>query len=101
MIGQTVYEFIDDIISCGGPEKEFVFRNKYYFLETIFDEQAGKYKLQIDEYDNSDQQEKRFVRSYCYYGNNFFECEQRFEADKVFDGKSIYDAEQDIEVLFG
>ena len=34
MKGNTISEFINDLYSCGGPEKEFTFRGKRYFLET-------------------------------------------------------------------
>ena len=28
MIGNTLSEFVDDILTMGGPEKEFLFRGK-------------------------------------------------------------------------
>lgn len=31
----------------------------------------------------------------------FAECVESFEKAKIFDGKTIYEAEKDIEVLFG
>ena len=34
-------------------------------------------------------------------GKSFAECAKQFEEAKIFDGKTIYEAEQDIEVLYG
>ena len=33
MIGNTLSEFVDDILTMGGPEKEFLFRGKKYILQ--------------------------------------------------------------------
>ena len=33
MKGNTLAEFMDDLCTMGGPEKEFVFRGKKYFME--------------------------------------------------------------------
>ena len=33
MIGNTLSEFVDDILTMGGPEKEFLFRGKKYMLQ--------------------------------------------------------------------
>ena len=38
MKGSTLAEFINDLRTMGGPEKEFTFRDKRYFLETTFHE---------------------------------------------------------------
>ncbi len=34
MKGNTLAEFMDDLLVSGGPEKEFVFRGKRYFMES-------------------------------------------------------------------
>ena len=34
MKGNTLADFIDDLLSMGGPEKEFVFRDRFFFLES-------------------------------------------------------------------
>ena len=34
-------------------------------------------------------------------GKDFANCVEQFEQAKIFDGKTIYKAEKDIEVLFG
>jgi hypothetical protein len=33
MIGNTLNEFMDDLYSMGGPEKEFSYKDKRYFLQ--------------------------------------------------------------------
>ena len=35
MIGNTLSEFVDDILTMGGPEKEFLFRGKKYILQPL------------------------------------------------------------------
>ena len=35
------------------------------------------------------------------FGKDFNECTDKFEEAKIFDGKTIYDVEDEIEVLFG
>ena len=45
MIGNTIGEFIDDLLSAGGPEKEFIFRNNRYFMETIWHPESNKHEL--------------------------------------------------------
>lgn len=101
MIGNTIGEFIDDLLMMGGPEKEFIFREKYYFLETTYDKSSCKYTLSIDEYDNASPNSKTLIQSYSFSGISFAECVIKFECAVIFDGMTIYQAEQEIEVLFG
>lgn len=104
MKGNSVSEFIDDILSAGGPEKEFTFRNKFYFLETIYNEEKNRMELRIEEYDRSDPENTArdiFVQTYIYSGKDFAECTAKFEKARIFDGLTVYEAESEIEVLFG
>ena len=101
MKGNTIGEFIDDLLMMGGPEKEFVFRKKYYFLETTLDQSNNCYTLCIDEYDNSNPENKSLLCSYNFSGCNYTECVNKFEDAEIFDGMTIYRAESEIEVLFG
>lgn len=101
MNGNTINNFIDDLLTMGGPEKEFVFREKLYFLETVFDQERSMKKLYLDEYDNSDPQNQKLLKTHSFWGNTFAECVEQFEAAKIFDGMTIYEAEQEIEVLYG
>lgn len=96
MKGNTLTEFMDDLLAAGGPEKEFLFRNRRYFME------AQPYK--------KDPTQTEFVIFECFgnqnyifrcHGKNNEECVKQFEKAKVFDGMTIYEAESEIEVLFG
>lgn len=49
MKGQSINEFIYDLISMGGPEKEFVFRNRFFFLETMYRDEKDMLELYLDE----------------------------------------------------
>lgn len=104
MKGNTVNEFIDDILITGGPEKEFIFRKKFYFLETLYNQQQECMELRIEEYDRPDPSNTKldkFVKTHIYTGKDFVECTAKFEKAKIFDGMTIYEAESEIEVIFG
>ena len=36
-----------------------------------------------------------------FFGKDFDECADQFEEARIFDGQTIYDVEDEIEVLFG
>ena len=95
MKGSTLAEFINDLRTMGGPEKEFTFRDKRYFLETVYHEETGLDEMYIFEVSDTDPIIARF------FGKDFNECTDKFEEAKTFDGKTIYDVEDEIEVLFG
>ncbi len=100
MKGNTLGEFIDDILVSGGPEKEFVFRNKYYFLESTCKRNEG-IELRIDEYDQQESDEPKYIQTYRFMGKDLTECTNQFERAKIFEGLTIYEAEPEIEVVFG
>lgn len=96
MKGNTLQEFMDDLLTMGGPEKEFLFRGKRYFM------QAQPYP------ENPSFTE--FVIFACFgKGHELFRCHgkdneacvKQFEKAPIFDGLTIYEAESEIEVLFG
>lgn len=96
MKGNTLAEFVDDLLTIGGPEKEFLFRGKRYFME------AQMYK--------EDPSQTEFVIFECFgdgnyiyrcHGKDFRECFEQFEKAHIFDGLTIYEAESEIEVIFG
>lgn len=96
MRGNTLTEFMDDLLTMGGPEKEFLFRGKRYFME------AQPYE--------EDPEQTEFVIFACFgdeenlfrcHGKNNEECVRQFEKARIFDGFTIYEAESEIEVLFG
>lgn len=96
MKGNTLTEFMDDLLMMGGPEKDFLFRGRRYLLE------SQPYE--------KDYSQVEFVIFECFGDENYIfrchgksneECVQQFEKAKIFDGLTIYEAEEDIEVLFG
>ncbi len=95
MKGNTLTEFLNDLLECGGPEKEFSFRNKRYFLETTKKDCSSLFEMIVFEVSNTDD-----VVFSCF-GKSLRECTEQFEAARIFDGKTIYEAEEEIEVLFG
>lgn len=95
MKGNTISEFMNDLYACGGPEKDFLFRGKRYFLETIAKGNSELLELYIFEVNDTDN-----VVFSCT-GKTFRDCVEQFEEAKIFDGKTIYQVEQEIEVLFG
>ena len=101
MKGNTLGEFIDDILLTGGPEKEFIFRDKFFFLETVFNQGTKTLDLTIDEYDNADPNNKKYLKTYLFPGKNYADCVSQFETAAIFNGMTIYQAEQEIVVLFG
>ena len=95
MKGNTLKEFTDDLLTMGGPEKEFLYRNRNYFLETIVDEQSGKHIMKIFECNESSD------TVYECEGASLYECVKKLENAKIFDGKTISQAEREIEVIYG
>lgn len=96
MTGNSFEGFMDDLLEMGGPEKEFLFRGKRYFMQA-----------QPFAHDNT---KTEFVIFECFgdenyifrcHGKNNKECVAQFEKAKIFDGLTIYQAEQEIEVLYG
>ena len=96
MKGNTLAEFIDDLLAMGGPEKEFEYTGKRYFM------QAQPYEEDITQVE--------FVVYECFgeenyifrcHGRNTAECVEQFEVAPIFDGRTIYEAHEDITVLFG
>ena len=100
MKGNTLGEFIDDILISGGPEKEFVFRDKYYFLEANY-KTKDTVELRIDEYVRREDDASNYLKSYSFIGKDLYECVNKFESAKIFKGLNIYEAESEIEVLYG
>ena len=96
MKGNTINEFIGDLLSMGGPEKEFIFRSQRYFLETIFNHKENINELVVFECCDK-------ANPYIYRckGKNLKDLVNQFEKAKIFDGMNIYEAEKEIEVIFG
>ena len=99
MKGNTLNEFMDDLFSLGGPEKEFIFRGRNFFLETKYDEESGCLDMCIQEYKKDENQKN--INEIHFTGSTQTECVKAFEEARFLDGLNIYEAESEIEVLFG
>lgn len=95
MTGNTITEFMNDLLSMGGPEKEFTHNNKRYFLESCYHEDKEMIELYIFEIKGNNREK------FSFWGKSFQECVEQFEQAPIFDGKNIYDVEKDITVLYG
>ena len=95
MKGNSLSDFINDLLTMGGPEKEFQFREKKFFLETVFNKERELNELYIIECTS----ENPYI--FRCFGKNFTDCVEQFEKARIFDGMTIYEAEREIEVLYG
>lgn len=92
MTGNNLNDFMDDMYY--NPEKEICYRSKKYMV-TGFVHEAGKlYTLAVYTV------EENSKTLFSYTSEIRSECVKQFEKAKIFDGKTIYEAEKDIEVLF-
>ena len=101
MKGNTINEFMSDLRYNGGPEKEFVYKDKYYIIQGDGKEGDDKTYLRLEEYDRVKDDAGEYLNTYWFGGMSYDEAVEEFEKAKVFDGKTIYEAEKDIEVLYG
>lgn len=93
MQGDSLAEFIDDILTMGGPEKEFVFRGTHFFLEARFNRETNLTDLMVS-------QIKPRIE-YEFSGETNQECFEKFAKAPIFDGLNLYEAEKEITVIFG
>ncbi len=96
MKGCTLGEFMNDLLTMGGPEKDFLFRGKRYFMESqCYEKNPALIEFVIFECFGDE--------NYIFrcHGKTFRECVEQFEKAKIFDGLTIYEVESEIEVLFG
>lgn len=74
MIGNTLSEFVDDILTMGGPEKEFLFRGKKYILQCQkYEANPSLMELVIFECFG----DENYV--FRCHGKDFRECFEQFE----------------------
>ena len=93
MKGNDLNEFIDDMYH--NPEKEISYCGKRYMITGYVDETSEFYTLEVYTIEKDCKELFKFTSKVRY------ECVEQFEVAKIFDGKTIYEAEKDIEVLFG
>lgn len=93
MKGNDLNQFIDDLYH--NPEKEISYRGVRYMICGYFSPGANVYTLEVNTIEKSPRTLFRHTSS------ERCECVRSFVNAKIFDGKTIYEAEQDIEVLYG
>ena len=95
MKGNTIEEFLDDILTMGGPEKEFNYKGNPYMLETDRNWETDKIELIVFECFG----DENII--YKAIGDNYKELLDQFVDAKIFDGRTILEAHEDIEITFG
>ena len=96
MKGNTLAEFIDDLLAVGGPEKEFEYAGKRYFMQAQpYEKDTSQVELVIYECFG----EENYI--FRCHGRSTAECVEKFEGAKLFDGRTIYEAHDEITVLYG
>lgn len=101
MKGNTLQEFMDDLLTCGGPEKEFVYKDKYYIIQGDTLQPEGIPGLKLDIYTRDGDEAGEYIQSMFFSDENDNESVEKFSKAQIFDGKTLYEAEKDIEVLYG
>ena len=94
MKGNDLDQFIDDLYSMGGPEKEFIYKGNSYLLESA---NIGNNTIEMVVFQCFGKGEYIFRCT----GKDFAECARQFEKARIFDGKTIYEVENEIEVVYG
>ena len=93
MHGNFLNEFIDDLYH--NPEKEIAYNGKRYMIAGFVNETDGPYTLTVYTI------EEDCKTLFLFTSKDRQECVNAFENTKIFDGKTIYEAEKDIEVIYG
>lgn len=96
MTGMSLNEFIEKVYE--GFELEFEWSGMTYFIQGTG--QNGKYSLTVDYWSRTDGLEPHHGYLWEYECENLDERLKAFEEAKIFDGKTIYEIEADIHVLW-
>lgn len=97
MIGMTINEFMDKVYY--GDEIEFKIEKRSFLLQG--NKTGGKFLLTLDFWDTSDGSEPYHDYLLEIVCNSPKERLDLFKAAKIFDGKTIYEVESKINVIFG
>lgn len=89
MIGGTPVEFVDRIYSC--QDTLFIYKNIKYWFQGYMPNN-GSVHMEVIQYQPSSE---RYMWSYD--GKTIDECQRAFLHAPIFDGKTFWEAEQDIE----
>ncbi len=101
MKGNNLNEFMDDLYYNGGPEKELIYQDKYYLIQCENSANKDDHILRVDEHILLEGEVGEHLRAILFHGRSLAESVKQFEQAKIFNGKNIYEAEKDIEVIFG
>ncbi len=98
MIGLNMDEFYNALYY--GADIDFKFGSFFYHINAGVEEN-GKYGITAYKFDKHPDEIPTFYDEiYNSFNINKTECVDSFLSAKLFDGKSIYDIEQSIEVLY-
>ena len=84
MTGRTISEFITELYN--NPEMEFIYHSNRYMISGYVSPSGDIYTLELWNISTNNLREK---------------CVEQFEASKLFDNRTIYEAEDEITVQYG
>lgn len=93
MKGNYLNEFIDDLYH--NPEKEISYNGVSYMIRGYFSPDTNVYTLEVNTIELSSR------TLFSHTSSDRHECVESLTNAKIFGGKTLYEAEQDIEVLYG
>ena len=96
-IGMTMGDFIDKVY-CG-DELEFIIGETTYFVQGY--QEDNKFVLTVDYWNKADGTESNHDYLLSIKCDTLEERLSRFEEATIFNGKTIYEVEKDITVLYG
>lgn len=97
MIGMTINEFMDKIYY--GSEIEFQLGKVTYFIQGY--KKNNKFHLTVDYWNKTDGTEPEHDYLFSIQCSTSQECVEEFTTAKIFEGKTIYEVEKNIKVLYG
>lgn len=92
MTGRNITEFILELYN--NPEMEFIYHKERYMISGYVDSSDNMYTLELWNITKN-------VLVFKCSDSSREKCVDRFEENGAFDGKTIYDAEDEIEVQYG
>ena len=97
MVGKSLNEFIETL--CYGGEMDFIYKGREFLIQGITEDE--EYIITIDEYTKQDVVNNKKLFSKTVKGCSFESCAKKLLAGSFIDDKSLYEIEEEIEVLFG
>lgn len=92
MTGRNITEIILELYN--NPEMEFIYRKERYMISGYVDSSDNMYTLELWNITKN-------VLVFKCSDSSREKCVDCFEENRAFDGKTIYDAEGEIEVWYG